>query len=306
MLTLLTNFILAFIFIAFMGNIITAISYPLYKKLLLKKTSLHHSNLIFYFSLLPLLLALLGSIAVNLQHNIFTPVFEHCHHNSCQAHTPQINMTNTNSQLIALFIICLALSSLLIILSRNKHLNSRLSQLNFFSLYHNKENYQIIDTPKLSAISTGLLQTKIYVSQGMIDLLNSEELDSVIFHEQAHCINKDNLKKNIIYWLSIIWPKPLKNLIRDDFILHSEYTSDYYAAQSIKKTTGNSKALSNAIKKIHQSRPSKIYQKRLHQLKHGFYKTQKLQLILFFSIFSYSLLLSLLSAYHFIAELTLN
>lgn len=90
-----------------------------------------------------------------------------------------------------------------------------------------------LEVPHITAGQTGLFQSRIVVSQGLLEL-PTEKIQAVLAHEQAHFHYRDNLWELGISWLRQIgaW-LPGSDRLWQDLLLLRECRADAYAAQSI-------------------------------------------------------------------------
>jgi Zn-dependent protease with chaperone function len=90
-----------------------------------------------------------------------------------------------------------------------------------------------LEVPHIVAGQTGLFQSRIVVSQGLLEL-PSDQVQAVLAHEQAHFHYRDNLWALGINWLRGIgaW-LPGSDRLWQDWLLLRECRADAHAAQSI-------------------------------------------------------------------------
>ncbi|MEW6456707.1 MAG: M56 family metallopeptidase [Acidobacteriota bacterium] len=80
------------------------------------------------------------------------------------------------------------------------------------------------------AFTSGLIFPKIYVSTGLIESLNEEEIKAVLLHEKSHLKRKDPLKSIILYFFSSLFSfLPVSKNIFSIFKRCSEFMADDYA-----------------------------------------------------------------------------
>lgn len=87
------------------------------------------------------------------------------------------------------------------------------------------------------AFTAGLLRPGIYLSDGLLDALNSGQIQQVLAHEQAHVARRDGLLKLGLSVLSAgHWPAVRRQLFRD-WELACEQRCDAAAAETPSKAT---------------------------------------------------------------------
>lgn len=79
------------------------------------------------------------------------------------------------------------------------HKSSRLKSLeNKYALH---DSLFLISSPKPLAFSSGIIKPKIYISTGLLKILNTKELEAVLLHEKQHIKQYDTL---LIYLFSFL------------------------------------------------------------------------------------------------------
>jgi beta-lactamase regulating signal transducer with metallopeptidase domain len=91
-------------------------------------------------------------------------------------------------------------------------------------------HYRLVETNRPIACCVGYLKPEVYISRGLLVRLEPEHLKAVLAHEYAHAINYDNLRKLLVQWATMAWPKAIKKRIRKDFSNDAENNSDLAAA----------------------------------------------------------------------------
>lgn len=105
----------------------------------------------------------------------------------------------------------------------------------------------LFNTHKPVAYAFGIFKSSICVSRGIIERLNEEELESLIFHEAAHIIRRDVF----FIWIATIlrdlmFILPISHLLVRRFIYEKEHAADEFAI----KFTKNPVSLALAIVKV--------------------------------------------------------
>ncbi|MEF3309423.1 M56 family metallopeptidase [Paenibacillus sp. GYB004] len=105
----------------------------------------------------------------------------------------------------------------------------------------------IIRDPTFVAITMGLLQPKIILSTGALELLNQSEQRAVILHEVYHCQGKDTLKHFLIYLVEYgLMYIPVIKQLAEYYRARTEILADRFSIDQ----TGASSGLSSALLKV--------------------------------------------------------
>lgn len=93
---------------------------------------------------------------------------------------------------------------------------------------------RILDTPALFAAQVGLWRSTLVVSRGLLNTLNTEQLEAVLAHEQAHLHYRDTFW---FFWLGWIrhltaW-LPQTEPLWQELLLLRELRADRWAAQRV-------------------------------------------------------------------------
>ncbi|MDF2926260.1 MAG: putative family peptidase [Paenibacillaceae bacterium] len=111
-------------------------------------------------------------------------------------------------------------------------------------------NLMVIRCQKPMAFTMGFFRPVIIMSTGLTDLLEEEELEAVVRHEQFHLINRDPLRTLCIYALSsIMWYVPILRWCHHCFKTTREVLADRYAISA----TGSAVGLGSALVKLTKS-----------------------------------------------------
>ena len=81
---------------------------------------------------------------------------------------------------------------------------------------------------------TGFFRSRIYLSAGLLAVLDSEQLKAVLAHERAHARRLDNLRRWIAYLSTAAWPGPAKKIFWQDFFAATEEACDRSAALEVR------------------------------------------------------------------------
>lgn len=163
-----------------------------------------------------------------------------------------------------------------------------------------KEKVSIIKAKDKFAFCLGLKHPKIYLSTGIIEELNKEELAAVLKHEEYHLNNHDSFTMMIASVAHSLFPFfPVIGDLINRYRIEREVKADAFAVQSM----GNSSsALITALKKLleYPSTQSKVYaaiadedtlEPRIHALINQVYKHKQFKINnVLITVFSFLLL----------------
>ena len=87
-------------------------------------------------------------------------------------------------------------------------------------------------TAEVAAFTIGLFRPKVVISKGMIQTFSDEEMDAIIFHEEYHQNNHDQLKLFCFTLLAegMMYIPVLKGLLQR-YHTYQELAADKYAMQ---------------------------------------------------------------------------
>ena len=112
-----------------------------------------------------------------------------------------------------------------------------------------KESIIVLSYPAPMAITMGFLSPKIILTTGLINLLSSEELKAVIYHEEYHKKNRDPLKLFLLSLSSsILWYIPIQNWFLKTYRIIQEVLADEYAIKQQDTTVNLGSALLKMLK----------------------------------------------------------
>ena len=155
-------------------------------------------------------------------------MLDHCHDGICEPHTLQVTMsTMMGIGAVTLAVVFLLVACFLIgrqLLNKQHHFRTlQLLSQEKLSAYH------VVESPKVFAWCVGLWRPKVFISQGLLQKLNEKQLRLVLAHEYSHVHRRDNLRKWLLHWATILWFKHSKQNIRQDLKNHSEQVCDLAA-----------------------------------------------------------------------------
>ena len=221
--------------------------YAFYCRLQARLSLAHQALSTLCFALIAPLSALLGVVVLSHPAISATVVYAHCHGNNCAAHVPASIMNSLSGAGLGAAITLLAVVSFYM-MSKKIH-SARAKQLfldalaapaapqptNHSSATQSMLPYKLIESDDLLAWCAGLLFPKVYVSSGLVNKLSRIQLNAVLAHEHGHASRRDNLRKLVLRWSTVLWLPLHKKRIQQHFRAQTEQLSDQYSAH----ITGN-------------------------------------------------------------------
>lgn len=217
--------------ITLVGSFLSAIVYPLVsQRIQACGPSLRSFFRLFYAGLAPV--AALAALVLVTQPTLAGLIIPaHCHGSNCGTHTPVYAMDS-------LLLIGLAgLSSLVVLVLLGVLFwaihqgQRRLRLLRAFARSSGK-GYSTLDSEDVLVCCVGLWRSQILVSRGLLEQLDSDELEVVLAHERAHALRLDNMRAFLLGWLVVFWPASLAERVRWDSRADAEQVCDSAAAKT--------------------------------------------------------------------------
>ncbi|WP_078412007.1 M56 family metallopeptidase [Priestia abyssalis] len=110
-----------------------------------------------------------------------------------------------------------------------------------------KRDFTVISCPAPIAVTMGFLNPKIILSTGLLNLLDENELEAVVYHELHHKIHRDPLKIFLLsLFASIMWYIPILKWFHKKYKIVREVLADHYAIDKL----GSSRDLGSALLKM--------------------------------------------------------
>ena len=217
------------------ASLLSALLYPAFRKAVAANRPATRSLALLCYALVaPAVGVVIALLSVQPEYSqILVP--EHCHDGACDdTHAPVIE-THSLGGFGLIVTASLLVSGMIAVAGYGLRIwQRRLSMLMAFGREHQKDDYLIIESNDPLAWCCGLLRTKIVVSRGLIDRLSLPELNVVLAHERAHGRRLDNLRRIVVQWATVLWPRPLKRRIRTDLTNDCEMACDADALGAIK------------------------------------------------------------------------
>ena len=201
------------------------------------------------FSALTVISVLLGSMFIlALQKTI--PVTIQNVVNYCEEFTHSVGMTLPHNLELLMFmvvvvIVLLAIVKAVLILSAIRRLRNRLTSKEITSprlkrLIDSlglKDQVVLVEDYKQFAFCLGLRNAKIYLSTGLVDILNFGELEVVLRHEKHHLVSNDSLANLFTTLIQSLFPFfPLLSDIAKNYRHDLELKADQAALKSGRQT----------------------------------------------------------------------
>jgi beta-lactamase regulating signal transducer with metallopeptidase domain len=204
--------------------------YPLFYRILAKLSAGHAASFTLLYGLLAPAAGILALILLALPQLSFPFVADHCHNHICAPHTLHIT-TDTIEGIIAVAIVVLLLTGIAVVMAtqilRNRQRLKTLSALSEPRSAH----YRLVESDDHVAWCAGLWKPQIYLSRGLVESLNPSQMRMVLAHEEMHLVRRDNLRKWLLHWATLVWPKKSKARIRLALSNYCELSCDLAAIQ---------------------------------------------------------------------------
>lgn len=116
---------------------------------------------------------------------------------------------------------------------------------------HGKAYITVVRSSAPMAFAMGLVRPRIVISTGLIDMLDEQELQAVIYHERFHQMHGDPLKTFLLSLAaSVMWYLPILKSSQHNYKIIREVLADKYAIGK----QGASVYLGGALLKLLQSK----------------------------------------------------
>lgn len=110
-----------------------------------------------------------------------------------------------------------------------------------------RDTIVVVEHEQPIALTMGFLRPKIVLSTGLIRMLDEDELEAVIRHEEYHLLHLDPLKTLMTYLAStILWYVPILKWCHNVYKISCEVWADRYAIER----TGSAHGLGGALLKL--------------------------------------------------------
>ena len=204
----------------------------------------------------------------------------HCHGDLCEPHSLTFVMETMLSTIaVAMGVAGVVVVGLLMTsqLVASRHRSRMLESLS----EPNDSGYLQFDNPNRVAWCFGMFKPRVFLSSGLIESLNSEQRQIILAHELAHASQYDNLRKWLLSWTTAMWPKKIRQHIRQDFSLLCDSICDLKAFCALSKPMTTA-AFLNTLKDVYGKETNgsnysggAIWQLRLDTLRRGLAAQEK-------------------------------
>lgn len=152
----------------------------------------------------------------------------HCHLD-CEPHVPAVLGEVTGWILLTLAVVLAGslLCHLCRRISRERHLGQILNAV----APQSRGNFRLFDSSEALAFSAGVFKPWVFVSQGLVQNVSSEELKAIIEHEHAHGRRRDNLQRLLAFLCT--FPSLSQKRLLTDLNLAAEQCCDAAAARAL-------------------------------------------------------------------------
>ncbi|WP_300427642.1 M56 family metallopeptidase [uncultured Thalassolituus sp.] len=206
-------------------SVLSALLYPLWSRSLSVISPELSSQLVFLYGILPAF-GMVFVVALMLNPDAIGILFyDHCHGTLCGPHVPDVEETHSGLALVTFSVILLTFLVGFIWLQfrRNRLKEAMLSQL---ATPVDSRIWSRIAGSSPTAFTAGLLTPHIYVSDGMVETLSETELSQVLAHEQSHVWHRDPLRRFVLKWMTLLWPRPFRRKLLSQHGLLCELRAD--------------------------------------------------------------------------------
>ena len=205
-----------------------AAAYPLLDRWLQTASAPVASFFTLLYGLLPPASAVIALFLLFHPHIAVSLVRSHCHEDVCGPHEVHITTTTlAGLSSVALAIVLLGIVGILFF-SQLMSGRQRLRMLDNLS-EAGSPHYRLVETSNPVAWCAGLWRPQVYISRSLHRSLDDRQLNIVLAHEFSHACRRDNLRKWLLHWATIAWPRTLRQRIRRDFGDRNEQVGDLAA-----------------------------------------------------------------------------
>ena len=195
------------------------------------------ANAILMYGLLSPAAATVALIVLSFPNLAFSFVADHCHGQDCSPHTLQMTLSSVQGMVTVSVAVSLLTGIFIVMALQLSSSRSKLKMLSYLS-EPTALPYKIVDSNSKLAWCAGLIKPEIFISRGLANKLTEEQMQIVLAHEFMHAKRKDNLRKWLLHWSSIVWTKHHRTRIKQDFSNYTEQVCDLAAVQALKGSNG--------------------------------------------------------------------
>ncbi|MCD8521074.1 MAG: M56 family metallopeptidase [Saccharospirillaceae bacterium] len=154
----------------------------------------------------------------------------HCHGDVCGPHVPDVSSASLSAALLAGAVSTVLLFALLFLNRQLRRGHERLNTMDLLSTAATTADFRLIHSHLPLAWCAGLWRPKVYISSALQQQLSERGLSLVLQHEHCHVIRRDNLRKLVLHWLTLLWLPAPRKMLRRQYDLASEQLCDAYTA----------------------------------------------------------------------------
>ncbi len=114
---------------------------------------------------------------------------------------------------------------------------------------HDEPIFMIVRHPEPLALTMGILHRRIILSEGLLHLLDEEELEAVVYHELFHYEQRDPLRTFLLTQAAFaLWFLPMLRNVANHYKISREVLADHAAIQQLGTPAGIGGALLKLVK----------------------------------------------------------
>jgi Zn-dependent protease with chaperone function len=232
--------------IAVMASLLAAAAYPWYRRVNGRGSTAARGRALLCYGLLgPLAASLVLFLIMHPQWSVVL-IPDHCHGDDCLPHRPEITVaTPVGASLVSVSLI-LAAALLGVIQSTVRRTRSRLLALRLLSRPQPHLGYHLVESPNPMAWCAGVFRPRVYLTRGLLETLPPKQLRAVLAHEHAHAVRLDNLRRLVLCWATLAWPRPLRRRLLSDFADCTERACDRAAVAHV----GDPQVVASALQRL--------------------------------------------------------
>ncbi|TVV42972.1 M56 family metallopeptidase [Thalassolituus sp. C2-1] len=231
----LADILLASAFSLTASSVLVALLFPLLQKTLRNSRPQQQSRLLMLYALLPwvvtfwVVFLLMNPELTGALHSA------HCHGQLCGPHVPDVSSSSLTGAVLAGVVSALLLFALLLFNHQLRRGRQRLASVDLLSTAGNPSgnssaapDFRLIHSQLPLAWCAGLWRPRIYLSSALQQQLTPQQSAMVLLHEYCHLIRRDNLRKFLLHWASLLWLPKARKALQEQFALNCELQCDAY------------------------------------------------------------------------------
>jgi len=212
-----------------------SVFYTVHRKTIVRTSLKNKASFTLWYATLTISASAISTLLLHFPSLSSPIVFAHCHPETCLPHVPETVYSSIFGPSLVAITACLVLLMVIIVVRSILFASQKLTLLTKLTSGKSRleagTNYHIVESKDIFAWCAGLIYPRIFVSRGMIDQTNQDQLEVILAHEYCHLQKRDNLRKLLLSWTTLLWLPWQKRQITDDFANFIEEYSDFYASQ---------------------------------------------------------------------------